>query len=133
MKIPVTYLLPAAVLVGFGAYTAVTLSHTPPAHAVTHHAAANISRGDGLPPAPPASAPLTARERWIIEISAPFDTESRVLHAWDQLGQPPLYWSTWEHAYYFYLDRPGEPGNAITLNYTYIQHSPPWYGKPLVP
>lgn len=128
MKIPVTYLLPAAVLVGFGAYTAVTLSHTPPAHAVTHHAAANISRGDGLPPAPPASAPLTARERWIIEISAPSGKRRSILLLWNALGRPPLLWSPFEQYYYFSVGKRGD-----ILRFTYIPHSPSWYGKPLRP
>lgn len=133
MKIPVTYLLPAAMLVGLGTYTAVTLSHASPAHVVTHQAAANQPRGDGLPPAPPASAPLTARERWIIEISAPLGHRRQILHEWEKAGKPPLYWSTWDHNYYYYLNRPGEPGNAMILYYTYIRRSPPWYGKPLKP
>lgn len=125
MKVPVTYLLPGAVLLGFGVYTAITLSHTPPVHAVTHHAAANIQRGDGLPPAPPANAPLT---RWIIGISAPSGKRRSILLLWNALGRPPLLWSPFEKYYYLSVGNRGD-----VLRFTYIQHSPSWYGKPLKP
>ncbi|NMP24882.1 hypothetical protein [Sulfobacillus harzensis] len=141
MKISVSYVLPLVAVGSIGLYALVTTSHQV-ASTTTHHpikarpkryASAKIQRDVqlGLPIPPKANAPLTQREHWIIVQSAPYGHANQFLKKWNALGQPPLYWSSFENAYYFWVNQLAQ--QAITLSYTYAPNDPSWYGKPLRP
>lgn len=105
--------------------------HRPSAHHQPPSAQVQRDRLLGLPVPPRASAPLAQREHWIIVQSAPYGQEHHILKEWNALGQPPLYWSPFSKAYYFWVNQSAD--QAVTLLYTYALNDPRWYGQPLSP
>ncbi len=119
----------AALLIGLGTVAYVSF-HRPRPAPQPHHG--SVTTIDGLPKPPPATAPLVQRERWVIEINTLYDAHpQQILNEWESLGEPPIYWSTTEQAYYFQVAPAA--GQAVTLGYAQTVVDPPWYGKPLQP
>lgn len=129
---PWRYIIPGVVVVGLVVYAVSTVTHHAAAHHPTPQARSIVKtpQSNKLPAAPSATAPLTAREKWIIEISTQPEAK-HILRLWDRLGHPPLYWSPSPKEYYFWISR--NTGNAMELYYTYMRNPPAWYGHPLKP
>lgn len=137
------YVIPGAVLIGILGYTLGTVGHGSLTHPPDITASRNIPMQ-----APPASAPLIQREKWIMQFAT-----ARVRHQWGKWGRPPLYSS---HALLchqhprgisggYYFEHPGvgrnhTPGVPVRFSHHLTPqqerawiNSPAWADCPLKP